>query len=119
MYKIKVCAQVQQLENEMLIYRKYERTYRITEKGLRFLRLYGELRQMISSKQKDRIREQDTFESYRWPFQIATFTNPFWVRGVIHDDMKIGCTSVEGRVTNYDCNGNRRNAETLGKIEGL
>jgi predicted transcriptional regulator len=80
MYKIKVCAQMQQLENEMLIYRKYESRYRITEKGLRFLRLYGELRQMISSKQKDRIREQDTFDSYRWPFQIATFTNPFWVR---------------------------------------
>ena len=42
------------LENEMLVYRKYERRYRITEKGLRFLRLYGELRQMISTKQKER-----------------------------------------------------------------
>jgi hypothetical protein len=64
------------LENEMLTYRKYDRRYRITEKGIRFLRLYGELRQMISSKQKDRIREQDTFDSYRWPYQVATFTNP-------------------------------------------
>jgi predicted transcriptional regulator len=35
------------LENEMLTYRKYERRYRITEKGLLFLRLYIELRQMI------------------------------------------------------------------------
>ena len=64
------------LENEMLVYRKYHRRYRITEKGLCFLNLYGELRQMISSKQKDRIREQDTFDSYRWPYQVATFTNP-------------------------------------------
>ncbi|MRN69322.1 MAG: hypothetical protein FIO04_06440 [Nitrosopumilales archaeon] len=30
----------------------------------------------ISNKQKDRIREQDTFDSYRWPYQVATFTNP-------------------------------------------
>jgi predicted transcriptional regulator len=57
------------LENEMLTYRKYDRRYRITEKGIRFLRLYGELRQMISSK-------QDTFDSYRWPYQVATFTYP-------------------------------------------
>ena len=64
------------LENEMLTYRKYDGRYRIIEKGIRFLRLYGELRQMISSKQKDRIREQDTFDSYRWPYQVATFTNP-------------------------------------------
>jgi len=42
------------LENELLVYRKYERRYRITEKGLCFLSLYGELRQMISSKQKAR-----------------------------------------------------------------
>jgi predicted transcriptional regulator len=64
------------LENELLTYRKYEGRYRITEKGLRFLHLYGELRQMISSKQKDRIREQNTFDSYRWPYHVATFTNP-------------------------------------------
>lgn len=64
------------LENEMLTNRKYDGRYRITEKGLRFLSLYGELRQMISSKQKDRIREQDTFDSYRWPYQVAPFTNP-------------------------------------------
>jgi predicted transcriptional regulator len=64
------------LENELLTYRKYDRRYRITEKGIRFLRLYGELRQMISSKQKDRIREQDTFDSYRWPYKVATFTKP-------------------------------------------
>ncbi|MGB7957180.1 MAG: hypothetical protein WCF23_24665 [Candidatus Nitrosopolaris sp.] len=60
----------------MLTYRNYDRRYRIAEKGIRSLRLYGELRQMISSKQKDRIREQDTFDSYRWPYQVATFTNP-------------------------------------------
>jgi predicted transcriptional regulator len=64
------------LENEMLTNRKYDGKYRITEKGLRFLRFYGELRQMISSKQKDRIREQDTFDSYLWPYQVAIFTNP-------------------------------------------
>jgi predicted transcriptional regulator len=64
------------LENEMLVYRKYHKRYIITEKGLCFLSLYGELRQMISSKQKDRIREQETFDSYRWPYQVATFTNP-------------------------------------------
>jgi predicted transcriptional regulator len=63
------------LENEMLTYRKYERRYRITGKRLRFLHLYIELRQMISSKQKERIQEQDTFDSYRWPYLIATFTN--------------------------------------------
>ncbi len=27
--------------------------------------------------------------------------------------------SVEGRITNYDCNRNRRNSEALGKIAGL
>src|SRR5712691_10091889 len=64
------------LENKMLVYRKYERRYRITEKGLRFLRLYSELSKMISSKQKERIHEQDTFNGYRWPCQVATFTNP-------------------------------------------
>jgi predicted transcriptional regulator len=64
------------LENEMLVYRKYLRRYRITEKELCFLSLYRELRQMISSKQQDRIRDQDTFDSYRWPYQVATFTNP-------------------------------------------
>jgi predicted transcriptional regulator len=63
------------LENEMLTNRKYDGKYRITDKGLRFLRLYGELRQMISSKQRARIRGQDTFDSYRWPYQVATFTN--------------------------------------------
>ena len=62
------------LENEMLVYRKYERRYRITEKGLRFLRLYRELRQMIASKQKEIIKQQDTFNGYRWPYQVATFT---------------------------------------------
>lgn len=41
------------LENELLAYRKYERRYRITEEGLRFLSLYGELCQMILSKQED------------------------------------------------------------------
>jgi len=60
------------LENEMLVYRYYERRYRITEKGLRFLRLYGELRQLISTKQKERIQEQDTFNGYRWPYQVST-----------------------------------------------
>jgi len=45
------------LENELIVYRKYERRYRITEKGLRFLRLYSELRQMIATKQEDRIQE--------------------------------------------------------------
>jgi hypothetical protein len=34
------------------------------------------LRQMISSRQKDRIREQDTFDTYLWPYQVARFTNP-------------------------------------------
>jgi predicted transcriptional regulator len=68
------------LENEMLTNRKYDGRFRITEKGFRFLSLYGELRQMISSKQKDRIREQDTFNSYLWPYQVATFTNPLWGR---------------------------------------
>lgn len=62
------------LENELLAYREYERRYRITEKGLCFLCLYSELRQMISSKQGDRIEEQDTFNGYRWPYQINTFT---------------------------------------------
>jgi len=61
------------LENELLAYRKYERRYRITEKGLRFLRLYSELRQMIWSKQEDRIQEHDTFNGYRWPYQVITF----------------------------------------------
>jgi predicted transcriptional regulator len=64
------------VENEMLTYRKYERRYIITEKGRHFLRLYIELRHMISSNQKERIQEQDTFNGYRWPYQIATFTNP-------------------------------------------
>ena len=62
------------LENELLEYRKYERRYRITEKGLRFLLNYSELRQMISSKQEDRVQEHDTFNSYRWPYQVQTFT---------------------------------------------
>jgi predicted transcriptional regulator len=62
------------LENELLAYREYERRYRITQKGLRFLRLYRELRQMISSKQEDRIQEQDTFNGYRWPYQVTAFT---------------------------------------------
>jgi len=30
----------------------------------------------ISNKQKDRIREQDTFDSYRWPYKVAPFTKP-------------------------------------------
>jgi hypothetical protein len=46
------------------------------KKDFVFLSLYGEVRQMISSKQKESIREQDTFDSYRWPYQVATFTNP-------------------------------------------
>jgi predicted transcriptional regulator len=62
------------LENELLAYREYERIYKVTEKGLRFLRLYSELRQMISSKQEDRIQEQDTFNGYRWPYQVTAFT---------------------------------------------
>ncbi len=41
---------------------------------MRFLRLYGELRQLISTKQKEGIQEQDTFNGYRWPYQVATFT---------------------------------------------
>jgi predicted transcriptional regulator len=40
------------LKIELLAYRKYEGRYRITEKGLRFLRLYGELCQTISNKQE-------------------------------------------------------------------
>jgi predicted transcriptional regulator len=64
------------LENELIVYRKYERRYRITQKGLRFLRLYSELRQMISSKREDRIQGQDTFNGYRWPYQVTAFTTP-------------------------------------------
>ena len=70
------------LENELLAYREYERRYRITEKGLRFLRLYGELRQMISSKQEDRIQEQETFNGYRWPYQVTSFT----INNSVQDD---------------------------------
>src|SRR5207245_9142936 len=62
------------LENELLAYREYERRYRITEKGLRFFRLYSELRQMISSKQEDRIQDQYTFNDYRWTYKVTSFT---------------------------------------------
>jgi predicted transcriptional regulator len=62
------------LENELIVFRKYERRYRITEKGLRFLRLHSELRQMIATKQEHRIQEQDTFNGCRWPYQVTTQT---------------------------------------------
>ena len=34
----------------------------------------SQLHQMIASKQEDRIQEQDTFNGYRWPYQVTTFT---------------------------------------------
>jgi len=64
------------LENDLLAYRKYERRYRITERGLRFLRLYVELRQMISSRQQQVTREQDGLSVYEWPYQVANLSGP-------------------------------------------
>lgn len=64
------------LENNLLAYRKYERRYRITERGLRFLRLYVELRQMISSRQQQVTSEQDCLGVYEWPYQVANLSGP-------------------------------------------
>ena len=64
------------LENDLLAYRKYERRYRITERGLRFLRLYVELRQMISSRQQQVTSEQDCLGVYEWPYQVANLSGP-------------------------------------------
>jgi len=64
------------LENDLLVYRKYERRYRITERGLRFLRLYVELRQMISIRQQQVTREQDGPSVYEWPYQVANLSGP-------------------------------------------
>ena len=64
------------LENDLLAYRKYERRYRITERGLRFLRLYVELRQMISSRQQQVTSEQDCLGVYDWPYHVANLSGP-------------------------------------------
>lgn len=64
------------LENDLLAYRKYERRYRITERGLRFLRLYVQLRQMISSRQPQVTSEQDYLGVYEWPYQVANLSGP-------------------------------------------
>jgi len=61
-------------ENDLLAYRKYERRYRLTERGLRFLRLYTELRQMTSVRQTQGTSEQETFGIYEWPYQVANLT---------------------------------------------
>jgi len=61
-------------ENDLLAYRKYEGRYRITERGLRFLRLYTELRQMISVRQSRGTNEQETPGVYEWPYQVANST---------------------------------------------
>jgi len=62
------------LENDLLAYRKYERRYRLTERGLRFLRLYIELRQMISGRQAQGTSEQEILGAYEWPYQVANLT---------------------------------------------
>jgi len=60
------------LENELLGFRESERRYKITEKGLRFLHLYRDMRQMISGDRVEIIQEYDTSEGVLRPYHVAT-----------------------------------------------
>jgi predicted transcriptional regulator len=62
------------LENELLAYRESDRRYKITEKGLRFLHLYRNLRQMISGVGVEIIQEYDTSERVLRPYHVTTLT---------------------------------------------
>jgi predicted transcriptional regulator len=60
------------LENELLAYRESDRRYKITEKGLRFLHLYRDLRQMISGVGVEIIQEYDTSDGLLRPPHVTT-----------------------------------------------
>jgi len=60
------------LENELLAYRESDRRYKITEKGLRFLHLYRNLRQMISGVGVEIIQEYDTSDGVLRPHHVTT-----------------------------------------------
>jgi predicted transcriptional regulator len=62
------------LENELLVYRESDRRYKITEKGVRFLHLYRNLRQMISGVGVEIIQEYDTSERVLRPYHVTTLT---------------------------------------------
>jgi len=62
------------LENGLLAYRESDRRYKITEKGVRFLHLYRNLRQMISGVGVEIIQEYDTSERVLRPYHVTTLT---------------------------------------------
>jgi len=60
------------LENELLVYRESDRRYKITERGLRFLHLYRDVRQMISGGGVEIIQEYDTSDGVLRPPHVTT-----------------------------------------------